>query len=206
MSARSSLLVPCIALLCGAAIAAGLLALRHSRMPSAPLPTMQTMDSQSAAPTLSSAAETGAAAAQDAKTTAVFSKRAQSEQPRGDLDPVEARGRIEANIALLDARFAAEPLDSAWAAREERALHEFFAPDALAAQGLRAPAGFQAGCHRATCRISARFSDPIEAEMTTQRLAMHVAARLPYGAVMPRMLNDGSIQIDAWYSAARIVL
>ena len=130
----------------------------------------------------------------------------QSEQPRGDLDPVQARARIEANIALLDARFAAEPLDSAWAAREERALDEFFAPEALAAQGLRAPAGFQAGCHRDTCRISARFSDQIEAEMTTQRLAMHVAARLPYGAVMPRMLNDGSIQIDAWYSAARIVL
>ena len=43
MCARSPLLVPCIALLCGASIAAGLLALRHPRMQSTPLPTMPTI-------------------------------------------------------------------------------------------------------------------------------------------------------------------
>lgn len=201
MSTRSPLLVPSIALLCGAVIATGLLALQHPRIPSTPIPTT---DSERVPPTATSSAETAHTAAQAAVITS--STRAQSEKQRGDLDPVEARTRIEANIAKLDARFAAEPLDSVWATREERTLHEFFAPDALAKQGLQAPAGLQAGCHKATCRISARFSDPVEAEMTTQRLAMHVAARLPYGAVMPRALDDGSIQVDAWYSATRIAL
>ena len=50
------------------------------------------------------------------------------------------------------------------------------------------------------------YADPAAVEEVYQTYTMHVAARLPYGAVMPRALDDGSIQVDAWYSAARIVL
>lgn len=198
MSARTSFLnPPSLALICGCAVATGLLALHNAQVApaTAQMAHFDTVSSEPVAQILS-------------RTTAVAAPapRTQGERQRGDLDPIEARARIEANIAVLDARFASEPLDTAWATREQRALDDFFAADALIAQGLPRPVALHTACHSATCRVSARFADPVEAEMTTQQLAMHVAARLPYGAVMPRALDDGSIQVDAWYSAARIVL
>jgi len=201
MSARTSILVPSLALLCGAATATALLVWHTSRVPPMPTPSA-TIDSDW---TVSSDA-VAPSALPDAKMTSVTAARMPGETHRGDLDPVEARARVEANIATLDTRFAAEIPDAAWAMREERALGAFFAADALATQGLPAPDGLQIACRSATCRISARFADPVDAEMTTQRLAMHVAADLPYGAVMPRALDDGSIRVEAWYSSTRIAL
>jgi hypothetical protein len=198
MAARISFLnPPSLALICGCAVAAGLLALHDAQT----APTAVEMTHFGSAPS-----EPVAQDLPHATTAPAPPPRAQGERLRGDLDPVEARARIEANIAVLDARFASEPLDAAWAMREQRALDDFFDADALIAQGLPLPAGLHTACHSSTCRVSARFADPLEAEMTTQQLAMHVAARLPYGAVMPRALDDGSIQVDAWYSAARIAL
>ncbi len=201
MSARTSILVPSLALLCGAATATALL-VWHTSRDQAISAQAATIDSDETAPSDASARS----ALPDTKMTSVSAARAPGESRRGDLDPVEARARVEANIATLDTRFAAETLDAAWAMREERALGAFFAADALATQGLPAPDGLQIDCRSATCRISARFADPIEAEMTTQRLAMHVASDLPYGAVMPRALDDGSIRVEAWYSSTRIAL
>jgi hypothetical protein len=197
MSARTSFLVPSLALLCAAAVATALLVWHTSRTPVIPaqrsvLDHDDTVHSASASPAALPASAPNA--------------QARGETRRGDLDPVEARARVEANIAALDTRFAAETLDAAWAMREERALGAFFAADALAAQGLPSPDGLQIACRSATCRISARYADPVEAEMTTQRLAMHVAAAMPYGAVMPRALDDGSIRVEAWYSSTRIAL
>ncbi len=200
MSARQPLLILFCALLCGGAIATGLLVLPQDRqMPAMPTQT-QGHDRSEAA---SQATPDGALDMMTATQPATYTP---SEKRRGDLDPVEARARVEANIATLDTRFAAETPDAAWAMREERALGAFFAADALAAQGLPAPDGLQIACRSATCRISARFADPVEAEMTTQRLAMHVATDLPYRAVMPRALDDGSIRVEAWYSSTRIAL
>lgn len=201
MSARTSILVPSLALLCGAATATALLVWHTSRDPAISAQAA-TIDSDGTAPSDISAPS----ALPDAGRAPVSAARTPGETHRGDLDPVEARARVEANIATLDTRFAAEIPDTAWAMREERALGAFFAADALATQGLPAPDGLQIACRSATCRISARFADPVEAEMTTQRLAMHVAADLPYGAVMPRALDDGSIRVEAWYSSTRIAL
>jgi hypothetical protein len=203
MSARTSFLnPPSLALICGCAVATGLLALHNAQVAPAAV-QITAFQSASSEPVAQGPSH---AAIGSAATGPTATPRAQGEQRRGDLDPVEVRARIEANIAVLDARFAAEPLDAGWAMRQQRALDEFFATDALAAQGLPLPAGLHTACHSATCRVSARFADPVDAEMTTQQLTMHVAARLPYGAVMPRALDDGSIQVDAWYSAARIAL
>ncbi len=201
MSARTSILVPSLALLCVAATATALLVWHTSRDPAMPTQAA-TVDSDETAPSDASAPS----ALPDAGRASVSAARAPGETRRGDLDAVEARARVEANIATLDTRFAAETLDAAWAMREERALGAFFTADALATQGLPAPDGLQIACRSATCRISARFADPVEAEMTTQRLAMHVASDLPYGAVMPRALDDGSIRVEAWYSSTRIAL
>jgi hypothetical protein len=199
MSARTSLLVPSLALLCATTVATALLVWHASRVPTMPAQAAKVdSDAPSHAIALSAMPDTTIASAPTA--------HASGETRRGDLDPVEIRARIEANIATLDTRFAAETPDAAWAMREERTLGAFFAADALAAQGLPAPNGLQIACRSATCRISARFADPVDAEMTTQRLAMHVASDLPYGAVMPRALGDGSIRVEAWYSSARIAL
>lgn len=201
MAARTSILVPSLALFCGAATATALLVWHTSRVPAMPAQAA-TVDSDETAPSNAIAAS----ALPDTAMASVSATRAPGETRRGDLDPVEVRARVEANIATLDTRFAAETLDAAWAMRKERAVGAFFAADALATQGLPAPDGLQIACRSTTCRISARFADPVEAEMTTQRLAMHVAADLPYGAVMPRALDDGSIRVDAWYSSTRIAL
>jgi hypothetical protein len=202
MSTRPSILVASYALLCGAAIATSLFALRKDQ-------PMSVMSTQAPAPNHSpskSASHTAIAATLDAMTAAQPAVHASGEKRHGDLDPVEARARMEANIAALDARFGAETLDMGWAMRQQRVLGAFLATDALAAQALPVPDGLQIACRSTTCRISARFTDPVDAEMTTQRLAMQVAADLPYGAVMPRALDDGRIQVDAWYSSTRIAL
>ena len=129
-----------------------------------------------------------------------------SAKPTEPIDPAQAALRVESHIATLDDRFVAEPLNADWAQKQERAIRAFFHPGALAAEGLSAPSGVQTVCHSLTCRVSAQFADVAQAEMTTQHLAMHLAGHLPYGAVMPRQLDDGSIQVNAWYSSARIEL
>ena len=118
----------------------------------------------------------------------------------------DPRAQVEANIAILDARYAAEPINPAWATRHEAHVRDFFATHRLAAQGLAGPASLETSCHSETCRVSVRFLDPLAAELATQHLAMHVAPRLPYAAVLPRALGDGSIQVEAWYSSNRATL
>lgn len=201
MSTRISLSVPSLALLCGAATATALLVWHTSQTPVPPAQTAALERDD-----ISPSGSASPVALPDTTMASASNVYLPSETRRGDLDPVEARARVEANIAALDRRFAAETLDGAWAMREERALGTFFASDALAMQRLPTPDGLQIACRSATCRISARFADPVEAEMITQGLAMHLAADLPYGAVMPRALDDGSIQVDAWYSSTRIAL
>lgn len=127
-------------------------------------------------------------------------------EPAEPIDSTQAAAQVEAHIATLDNRFVAEPLNADWARTQEGAIRAFFQPGALAAEGLSAPSAVQTVCHSLTCRVSAEFTDVAQAETTTQHLAMHLAERLPYGAVMPRQLDDGSIQVHAWYSAARIEL
>jgi hypothetical protein len=118
----------------------------------------------------------------------------------------DPRAQMEANIALLDARYAVEPIDPDWAARQEAHVRGFFDRQRLAAQGLAGPASLETSCHSQTCRISVRYTDPLAAELATQHLAMHVASRLPFAAVLPRALGDGSIQVEAWYSRNRATL
>lgn len=117
-----------------------------------------------------------------------------------------APARLEAQIAMLDARFAAEPVNADWAAQEEGALRGFLAPDAPRDDGVQAPQALLAVCHSATCRISARYADPLSAEVASQQLALRLADALPYGAVLPHALGDGSIQVDAWYSSRQLRL
>ena len=98
-------------------------------------------------------------------------------------------------------RIPVTPAQAAALEREDNQASESASPVALpdttiaSAPSVRAPGETRRG-----------DLDPVEAEMTTQWLAMHVAADLPYGAVMPRALDDGSIQVDAWYSSTRIAL
>lgn len=200
MYVRIASSAPLVALLCGAAITTLVLALQP-RQDTAAAATTPAADGATQAGPDGTPAPNGIHA-----TTTASAPVIRGESRLDTLDPAEGRARIDANIAALERRFATEPLDLAWADREERALQTFFAADALAAQGLPAPDRLQTVCRSATCRISARVSDPVEAETITQRLAMHVAPRLPYGAVMPYPLADGRIQVEAWYSATRIAL
>lgn len=136
-------------------------------------------------------------------------RRTTSPPPVAAVQAQEAsdpRAQVEANIAILDARYAAEPINPAWATRHEAHVRDFFATHRLAAEGLAGPASLETSCHSETCRVSVRFMDPLAAELATQQLGMHVAPRLPYAAVLPRALGDGSIQVDAWYSSNRATL
>jgi hypothetical protein len=134
------------------------------------------------------------------------SAAAPTARPHAADETPDPRAQVEANIAILDARYAAEPIDAAWATRHEAHVRDFFATHRLAAQGLTGPASLETSCHSETCRVSVRFLDPLAAELATQHLALHVAPRLPYAAVLPRALGDGSIQVEAWYSSNRATL
>lgn len=127
-------------------------------------------------------------------------------QPSLPQETPDPRAQVEASIAILDARYAAEPIDAAWATRHEAHVRDFFATHRLAEEGLAGPASLETSCHSETCRVSVRYLDPLAAELATQHLAMHVARRLPYAAVLPRALGDGSIQVEAWYSSNRATL
>jgi hypothetical protein len=133
----------------------------------------------------------------EAASSAIPAQRGEAPDPRAQM---------EANIALLDARYAAEPIDPAWATRQEAHVRDFFDRQRLATQGLAGPASLETSCHSQTCRVSVRYADPLTAELATQHLAMHVSSRLPFAAVMPRALGDGSIQVEAWYSRNRATL
>ncbi len=126
-------------------------------------------------------------------------------RPHRDEAP-DPRAQLEANIAMLDARYAVEPIDPDWAARQEAHVRDFFDNRRLAAQGLAGPASLETSCHSQTCRVSVRYADPLAAELATQSLAMHVSPGLPFAAVLPRALGDGSIQVEAWYSRNRATL
>lgn len=126
--------------------------------------------------------------------------------PLGASEPVDSQARVDAHIATLDRRFGAEPVDSAWASGTEAGLRAFFDPASLAAQGLPSPQGLSASCHRYTCRVSARYDDPDAADAAAQQLGLHLADRLPYGTVMPRLLDDGRVEVNAWYSSRRFDL
>jgi hypothetical protein len=204
MPTRNLSLLPFLALLCGGAVVIGMPSLRpmHAPLPAsttAPLPA-----------TVAPGNETDPSEfpPRIAHTPVYAAALAPATGPRTPdrPDPDAVRAQIEADIAMLDAQFAAEPLDGDWAQREERAVRAFFAADALRTQGLPMPDALQTTCHSATCRISARYLDPIGAEVSTRRLSAHLATRLPYGTVRPRPLDDGGVQIEAWYSARRMVL
>ena len=197
MSIRLSLTIAGLAI-------ASIIALSASRT-HAPAPAVDT-------PTRASAADAPSAAS----ATPMHMPEAERSPPlttppaamprREPADAIEAQAQIERHIATLDKRFLAESLDANWARKEERAIRTFFHPGSLAAEGLVAPDAIHTVCHSLTCRVSAQFADAADAELATQHLAMHLAERLPYGAVMPRRLDDGRIQVHAWYSSAHIEL
>ncbi len=109
--------------------------------------------------------------------------------------------RVDDHIRTLDARFIAEPLDGAWAGAQERGIRDFFQPAQLLAHGLAAPTDVSTRCHSRTCRITAYYADPAMAEQSMQQLALRLVDALPYGAVMPRQLPGGQVEVNAWYSS-----
>ena len=114
--------------------------------------------------------------------------------------------QVETHIRALDARFLGEPRDARWAAHHEQAIADFFSEQSLADLQLAAPGRMRSACHSASCRVAAHYPDARSAEQATQQLAMQLGDRLPYGAVMPRQLADGSVEVNAWYSARPISL
>lgn len=116
-------------------------------------------------------------------------------------DPAELQRRLEQNIRTLDNRFSAEPLDAAWAARAEASIARFFDAASTGAPHATVPGAVRSRCQSHSCRISVRYQNESEAQESTQQLAMHLGDTLPYGAVMPRQLPDGWIEVNAWYSA-----
>lgn len=146
------------------------------------------------------------AAAKEARAaiTADSVRRLASRPARGTPTQAEMLARVDAGIRSLDQHFVAEPLDSGWAAARERSIHGFFEPDRLAANGLAAPNDVNASCHSSTCRITAYYADEATAEQTMQQLAMQLVDALPYGAVMPKLMPDGRIQVNAWYSSQQL--
>ncbi len=152
----------------------------------------------------SDAASTVIAATASAPITADSARRQPSGPPPEAPTHADMLAAVEANIRTLDAHFIAEPLDGAWAARTERSIDAFFDPARLTTASLAAPSNVNTRCHSSTCRITAYYSDPSMAEQTTQRLTMQLVDTLPYGAVMPRQLADGRVEVNAWYSSGAL--
>lgn len=125
-----------------------------------------------------------------------------SKEPTHD----EMLAKVEQNIRSLDDKFVAEPLDAAWANRTKQHLDTFFKPDNLKKEGFAAPTRVSTQCHSYTCRVSSYYPDETGAQDTTQMLTMHAAESLPYGAIMPRQLPDGSIEVNVWLSSRKISL
>ena len=130
-------------------------------------------------------------------------KEAAQRHPPSEAEMI---AKVTSNIALLDDRLRDEPISLEWANRNERHIEAFFLPAHLAQEGIAAPMAMKATCHSATCRVSALYSDETAAQDASQLLTLHVAGGLPYGAVMPRRLDDGTLELNMWLSSKRIAL
>jgi hypothetical protein len=114
--------------------------------------------------------------------------------------------RVASSISLLDDRLRNEPVSPEWAYRSQRHIEAFFSPTHLAQEGIAPPLAMKTTCHSATCRVSALYSDETAAQDASQMLTLHAADGLPYGAVMPRRLDDGTLELNMWLSSKRISL
>lgn len=139
--------------------------------------------------------------ATDARAS-VQSPRREATRPHEPATETERLLQVERSTQALDARFAGEASDGAWSHAQSQEIARFFAPESLAAMGVGTPADLRVDCRSRSCSVSGRFGDEVEAEYASQRLAMHLAAQLPYGAVMPRRAAGGGIEVNAWYSTA----
>ena len=78
-------------------------------------------------------------------------------------DPVQSKQVLDAEIAELERRHHAEPVDAAWKTRAEGALAAIATSQDLKASGI-APTSYRNDCRSSTCRISAGFTSNGDAE------------------------------------------
>jgi hypothetical protein len=137
------------------------------------------LERQGAAPSTAAPAATSGEA--QARTPSAHSTQA-------PLSPEDIQRRFEA-------RFVAEPLAAAWAARQEASVQAFLDPRRLAAGKLEAPRGHAIDCRSRTCRIEMVFDDATAAAPTQESLVMAIGATLPMAQAFTRPRDDGRVEV-----------
>jgi hypothetical protein len=95
----------------------------------------------------------------------------------------------------LEARFVAEPLSSAWAAKQEASVAAFLEPGQLATRQLVPPREHAVDCRSRTCRIEMVFDEAATAAPTQEDLVMAIGASLPAAQIFSQPRGDGRIEV-----------
>lgn len=83
--------------------------------------------------------------------------------PMTEADRIKALAERDRQMAAYEQSHRAEPIDAAWAARAKSDLDSIVTSEAMVASGIK-PADYAADCRSATCRVSAQFKSPGDAE------------------------------------------
>lgn len=81
----------------------------------------------------------------------------------GNMDPEEARRKQDELAQDLEAAHNAQPVDAAWKGKTEARMTEIAANEGLRESGI-APDGLRADCRSSSCRVSAEFGKPGDAD------------------------------------------
>lgn len=109
-------------------------------------------------------------------------------------DPAKAKQQRDQELAALEAQHRAEPVDSAWAAKTERALSDVATSEVMVGTKLT-PRDYDADCRSATCRISASFDSSSDAQDWGGFLMTVSGAQLRQAKLMVVPGPDGSAEV-----------
>lgn len=115
-------------------------------------------------------------------------------QPPVMPSPEETARKRVARKAALEATFAAEPLDSTWAADAQSRLMQATLSD-IAVQSGVAPASIDARCRSKSCRIVARFGEGVDGAGWADHYILGATGMLSSAETLIELLPDGGSEV-----------
>ena len=150
-------------------------------------------DSLASTPGATGATPRQASQAHGSRARAEFSMAERGE--RRKAAQIEQERKARAFHAMLAARYAAEPVDAAWAGAKEAKLLAASASDEMRRIDAL-PGNYRATCRSSVCRIGADFPNRSAAQDWLTLFSTGVGSELPNESYIVSQNQDGSIHLE----------
>lgn len=101
----------------------------------------------------------------------------------------------EAQIAMLDERLRAEPVDHHWAMAQQKVIRDAIKSTPNGDFDALPPSSFQEQCHSSLCRISMTFSDEEDALQMMTKLALGLRGPIATTRTFYSPMADGGMEV-----------